>query len=323
MDHLLRSADSAVFKALPTSWDSSEVEVTRAAFFLTKVVQEALSNFSINSLVMTKEEATFRCMQVFMLEHGQSQNDSTEEVFRDGVVGRLMEDILKMYTYPSRPQVPEAIQQEDLEKVAARFLGPSVPFFQFYTDFVALYDAISFSHPLFAALLLPPTSMRYAQDYRKHLWSDFSHVLKTIRTPTERIFSTDLGEYLYPIEPDAQILGSYLSALLKNDVQEFPRLVALHHVASNIWPDLYGSEEVKDERAGTMFKAVVQRGSDQLVRELVRYRQTRRSSGGKLLLPPDCFDNLDEGVVASRTACVLRWGGSGMVSRLEGLLKVP
>jgi RNA polymerase II-associated protein 1 len=44
--------------------------------------------------------------------------------------------------------------QEDLEKVAARFLSASVAFYQFYTDFVALYDAISFSHSLFGRLLL-------------------------------------------------------------------------------------------------------------------------------------------------------------------------
>jgi RNA polymerase II-associated protein 1 len=39
----------------------------------------------------------FGCMKVFMLEHGQSLNDSAEEVFCDGIVERFMEDILRPY----------------------------------------------------------------------------------------------------------------------------------------------------------------------------------------------------------------------------------
>lgn len=321
LDHLLRSVDSAVFKALPASWDSSEVEVTRAALFLTKVVQEALLNFSITSVCVTREEATFRCMQVFMLEHGQSQNDSSDEVFRDAVVGKLMEDLLTVYVNGNPTQFPSSTEQLDLEKVAARFLGPSVPFFQFYTDFVALYDAISFSHPLFAALLLPPTSMRYALDYRKHLWCDFNHIVKTIRTPVERILTVDVVGYLYPIEKDAQILGSYLSSLLKNDLHEFPRLVALHHVASNIWPDLQGAHQGNEEQSSVMLKAVVQRGGNDVVREVVLYRQDIPSSGStNILLPPVCFEGLSGEVRSSRMSLINRWGGSAMLSRLDGLL---
>ena len=40
LDHLLRSSDSAVFKSLLTSWNASEVEITRALLFLTKITQE-------------------------------------------------------------------------------------------------------------------------------------------------------------------------------------------------------------------------------------------------------------------------------------------
>jgi RNA polymerase II-associated protein 1 len=44
LDHLLRSGDSADFKALPTSWNASEVEITRPSLFVTKIIQEALFN---------------------------------------------------------------------------------------------------------------------------------------------------------------------------------------------------------------------------------------------------------------------------------------
>ena len=321
LDHLLRSGDSAVFQAQPTSWNVSEVEITRASLFLTKVTREALRRFSLTDFILTREEAEFGCMKVFMLEHGQPQNDSAEEVFRDGIVERFMEDILRPYTYGgfSRSSTTvDSAKHENLEKVAARFLGASVPFFQYYTDFVALYDAISFSHPLFARLLLPPTSMQYAPDYRKHLWCDFNHVVRTIRVLPEQILSSDIREYLYPIETDSQILGSYLSSLLQGQLQEFMRWVALHHVAANIWPDLQENKEIVNEgRASTLFKAVVVQGNDEVVREVVKYRQPRATE--LVLLPPICFDHSSE-VMVSRLECIMRWMGQNTVDRLKGLL---
>ena len=321
LDHLLRSGDSAVFKALPTSWNASEVEITRASLFLTKVIQEALRGFSLRESISSREEAVFGCMKVFMLEHGQSVNDSAEEVFRDAIVERFMEDILRPYVYGGGT-VP-LTRQEDLEKVAARFLGSSVPFYQYYTDFVALYDAISFSHPLFGRLLLPPISMRYAPDYRKHLWCDFNHLVKTIRVLPDQVLSSDIREYLYPIETDPQILGSYLNSLLQGKLQDFTRWIALHHVAANIWSDLQENEEVvNEERASTFLKAVVVRGDDEVVREVVRYRQSSsKGAADPLLLPPSCFDpHSSEVVVDSRLGFIMRWMGQNMVDRLKGLL---
>jgi hypothetical protein len=90
-------------------------------------------------------------MKVFVLEHGQTQNDSADEVFRDSVVSQFMGDLLAPYIYAvtsSSPALP-LNEHEDLEKAAARFLGASTPFYQYYMDFVALYDTMSFSHPLF------------------------------------------------------------------------------------------------------------------------------------------------------------------------------
>ena len=71
-------------------------------------------------------------------------------------------------------------KEEVLEFVAARFLGPGTVFYQYYTDSVHLYDAISFGHPAFAKFLLIPTSMEYPTDYRNTSWGDYGHVLRTV-----------------------------------------------------------------------------------------------------------------------------------------------
>jgi hypothetical protein len=313
IDDLLRSGDSSVFKVFPSSLNVSEVETTRVCLVLTKLVQEKLAERSLHSLVLSREEAIFRCMQIFMLEHGQPQNDSVEEVYRDAVVGRLMEIILQAYMCGQKPPMLTSSNEEDVEQVAARFLGASVPFFQFYTDFVALYDSISFSHPLFANLLLPPTAMKCAQDYRKHLWCDFGHLLRTVQTSPENIISADLREFLYPVETHSQIIHAYLGLLLKDSIREFPRFLAVHHLACNIWPDLVENGGFDEQKASAILKVVLQRGGNDVVRSLMRYRQT---SQGRVLLPPECFEGLNEQIACSRKDCVVRWGGPNVLNVL-------
>ncbi|KAJ7045065.1 hypothetical protein C8F04DRAFT_1067585 [Mycena alexandri] len=336
LDHLLRSGTSPVFAELPSGWDASEVDVTRAALLLTKIAREVASRFSFVVFVLTREEAVFGCMKVFMLEHGQTHEEATAEVFRDQVVGRFMDDLLAPFTAskatqsesvsgaPLSPVIPSppTQTQPDLEQVALRFLGPATPFYQYYTDFVALYDAISFAHPTFARLLLPPTSMRYAPDYRRHLWNDFAHVLRSVRTEPMDVLSGDLGEYLWPVDTDAQMLGAYMRALVKDGgaVHGFLRLVATHHVACNIWPDLrdgIGGEQLGEERAEKLLRAVVDQGGLEVVREVSTYRQVR---GEGVELPPRCFE-LSAEVKVSRLEYVRRLGGEAVVQRLEGLLR--
>ncbi|KAF7306281.1 hypothetical protein MIND_00419000 [Mycena indigotica] len=310
LDHLLRSGVSPAFQNLPPSWDGSEVDVTRAALLLTNICREISSRYSLSSFVLTREEAVFGCMKVFMLEHGQPHNDSAEEVFRDPLVNKLMDNLLSRYTaVAGLPTSPD-----DLEQAAIPFLGSSTPFYQYYTDFIALYDAISFSHPTFARLLLPPTTMKYAPDYRRHLWNDFAHVIRTIRVTPETLIAGDLGEYLWPVDSDPQMLGGYLRALLKDGgVQDFLRLVALHHVACNIWPDL--RENGEDERAEKLLKAVIEQGSHDTVAEVMRYRQASKQH---VSLPPDCF-NIHENLRISRLDFVRRVGGDVLVERVHGL----
>ncbi|KAG5654318.1 hypothetical protein H0H81_004737 [Sphagnurus paluster] len=321
LDHLLRSGSSEVFKALPSEWDSSEIDVVRTSFLLTRVCRELLHHFALTDFVLTREEAVFGCMKVFMLEHGQTHSDLSEEVFRDRLVGQLMDDLLRPYTVSSTrtatnlTAVIPAPTNGDLEQVAAKFLG-TTPFYQYYTDFVALYDAISFSQPLFARLLLPPTSMRYALDYRKHLWNDFGYILKTIRTPIDLVISGDLNEYLWPIETDPQMLGSYLRALFKQNLQGVLELVAIHHIASNIWPDLQDGGRGADDRASKLLHTVVEQGGIDLVRQVVQYCQT---TSGAVLVPPQCFEALDDKFKVLRLDAVTRWG---LGDRLQGLFSL-
>ncbi|KAL0960553.1 hypothetical protein HGRIS_005591 [Hohenbuehelia grisea] len=294
LDHLLKSGSSPVWARMPPSWDASEVDVTRASLILALVTRQLLAGLGISSLALSREEVVFGCMKVFMLEHGQAHGGEggsqvQEEVFRDVTVCRLMTDLLTPYTLAASPPHTHAIatnnDTETLETVAARFLGPSTPFYQYYTDLVALYDAVSFAHPVFARVLLAPTAMHYAPDFRRLLWCDYEHVLRTIRTPARDVPGASAAEYLWPVERDSQVLAAYVRALLAGKVEPgtFLRTVALHHVACSVWPDLglvLGGEEKEEEtevgaaRRETsvrMLKMLVFQGSLDLAREVAVY----------------------------------------------------
>ncbi|TFY63819.1 hypothetical protein EVJ58_g3027 [Rhodofomes roseus] len=316
LNYLLRSGDSDVFKSLPSSWDASETEVVRASLLLARVVREVLQLHGLQAFAMSREETVFSCMKVFMLEHGQQHNDSTEEVFRDKVVGQFMDDLVAPFaasasssslTLPSSSRTSQS-----LEGVATRFLGSGTPFYQFYTDFVALYDAISFSHPLFARVLLPPTSMRYPVDYRKFLWADYGHLLKTIRTPIEGVLTDNIGEYLWPVERDPEVVGAHLRALVKGLPEGFLRFIAVHHVACNIWQDI---SDVTEEKAQRLLEAIVDQGSLDVIREVMCYRQVRE---GTALLPSECFAQMGEWKTR-RLEFVTKVGGPSMADRMKGL----
>ncbi|THH13690.1 hypothetical protein EW146_g6556 [Bondarzewia mesenterica] len=329
LDHLLRSGTSSVWKRLPSSWDASETEVVRTALLLAKVAREVLQVHGLGRSAMGRAETVFSCMKVFMLEHGQAQ-DAASEVFRDQVVGALMEDLLAPCTLQASPDglsaspAPSpsqaAARMEDLEIVSARFLGSGTPFYQFYTDFVALYDAISFAHPIFASLLLPPTARHYGVDYRKLLYADTAHVLGTVRTPVERIVGARLGDYLWPAEDDAEVVGAYLGVLLghrgRGHVEGFVRLFVVHHVAANIWPDLRVDGTVGEARARKLLEAMVGQGSHEELREVVMYWQKRE---GNVVLPPDCFV-LPADRKTARAAWIKKWAAESISERILGLL---
>ncbi|KAH7928738.1 hypothetical protein BV22DRAFT_1044397 [Leucogyrophana mollusca] len=165
---------------------------------------------------------------------------------------------------------------------------------KFYTDFLALYDAISFSHPLFDALLLAPTSMRYAVDYRRLLWCDYGRVVRTLRTHHIVLAVGSgggrLGDWLWPVERSARMVAAYFGALVGSPgrIEGFVRLLAIHHVASDIWSDLRaGAETDDDDLSEKHLRAVVEQGDGTTVKEVLRYRQVE---GGEFVPPPACFE---------------------------------
>jgi len=334
LDHLLRSGTSLVWQHLPADWDASETDIVRSTLLLTRVVREAILANETPAFAMTRAEVTFACMKVFMLEHGQAQGapsasgDGREEVFRDSVVGELMEGLLLPFTLSASPNGLSASVasngKDSLEVAAARFLGVGTPFFQFYTDFVSLYDATSFGHPLFAALLLAPLAQCYAPDYRKLVYDDHAHVLGTVRTPIERVIGEAAGAFLWPAEQVPQIVDAMLSLLLgrrtRVQIEGFVRWMAVHHVAANIWPDLRedSSGLVADERGRKLFEALVIQGENSVVRDVTLYWQRRE---GRVVLPPNCFD-LETTRRRHRLDWIKGWAKSDLVGRVEGLLGV-
>jgi hypothetical protein len=334
LDYLLRSGTSPVWRHLPLDWDASETDVVRATLILTRIVREAMLANGTPIFAMNRTEVTFSCMKVFMLEHGQAQGapsasgEGREEVFRDDVVGELMEALLLPLTLSASPNGLSASshtqEQDNLELAAARFLGPGTPFFQFYIDFVTLYDATSFGHPLFAALLLPPLAQRYAPDYRKLLYDDTAHVLGTVRTPPERVVGEAAGAFLWPAEQTPQIVGAMLSLLVgrraRVPIEGFVRWVAVHHVAANIWPDLREdlSSDAADERGRKLFDTLVIQGEHGVIRDVSLYWQRRT---GRVVLPPGCFDLEPEGR-RSRLEWVKGWAKGDILERVEGLFEV-
>ena len=353
LDHLLRSGTSSVFKSLPPSWDGSEVGIVRATLLLAKIARAALVYNGLQAWAMGFSETVFGCMKVFMLEHEQQNGDSTQEVFRDAIVGGLLEDLLSPFSVEgselnvSRHYPPaERENEEDLESVAVRFLGSGTPFYQYYTDFVHLYDAISFGHPAFSKLLLVPTSMDYPIDYRKFLWGDYGHVLRSVRIGAADILlssPSQFSSYLWPVEKDPHVVGYLMRALFKAGTlvsDGFLRFVAVHHVASGIWEDLSQSSGSSmgrggegggwdKEKATQMLKAVVDQGPLDVVREIMLYKQNLED-GKPLFLPPRCFDyhEIPDGEgggsvdwKTKRLEFVAHVGGDSLVERLRPLLK--
>jgi len=334
LDYLLRSGTSPVWRHLPSDWDASETDVVRATLILARIVREAMLANGMPTFAMNRTEVAFSCMKVFMLEHGQAQGapsasgDGREEVFRDGFVGELMEALILPLTLGASPNGLSALshteEQDSLELAAARFLGPGTPFFQFYTDFVTLYDATSFGHPLFAALLLPPLEQRYASDYRKLLYDDTAHVLGTVRTPPERVIGEAAGAFLWPTEQTPHIVGAMLSLLVgrraRVPIEGFVRWMAVHHVTANIWPDLREDPagDAADEGGRKLFETLVIQGKHEVVRDISLYWQRRT---GRVILPPGCFD-LEPERRRSRLAWVKGWAKGDILERVEGLFEV-
>ncbi|KAF8752630.1 RPAP1-like, C-terminal [Rhizoctonia solani] len=301
LDHLLHSGTSPAFKSLPKEWNSDEVDVVRTVLALACARETILRDEP--TLRMTSSEISFGCMRVFMLEHDQPHDDSSSEIFRDSHVERLMSQLLSKVSLGSghSQQNPSP---SPLELVAnVRLSGQ--PFYQFYTDLVGLYDAVSFAHPLFSCILLPPLSMNYARDYQ--------------------VPSDTLEEWLWPRDKDAEMIGWYVKALMKGGVQGFLRFIAVHHVATSIWPEFDNFENASEwsmspqdkDRSRMIIGAMVHQAGPALLGALMLYEQRRTG----FILYPDCYEG--RGLDRERRLRRLEWAvdlcGERVRQRLENV----
>ena len=329
LTHLLRSGTSPVFRALPGNWTASEVDVVRATLLLAYAARRVLIVHGLEGFAHGAAEVVFACMRVCMLEHGVGVGTGgvEVEVFRDAGVERLMEWLLEPFTVRGGPHVTTS-RACTLEDASTPYLG-STPFYQFYTDLVALYGAVSFGHRTFAALVVMPLAMHYAVDYRRALWcggdgassgsgpgragggggAGLGDVVRIVRIPIEDVVCTgtaggDPREYLYPIERDVGVLGAYVSALVARDgggVEGFLRLVAVHHVACTVWGDADVGESEREKAKEAEAEVEAKRWDEmraKLLRVVLVHGEAdvvrdvvlyRQRSLGAFVWPPACY----------------------------------
>ncbi|KAG8698842.1 hypothetical protein FRC08_005665, partial [Ceratobasidium sp. 394] len=322
LSHLLRSGTSPVFQALPSGWDSDEVDVVRTTLALTYARQFALSEFPTPRL--SGAEIVFGCMRVFMLEHGQPHDDSSSEIFRDGHVETMMRALLSGVSLGSTKD-SRLIEPSPLEAAASRHLSGQ-PFYQFYADLVGLYDAVSFAHPIFSRVLLPPLSMNYAIDYRRLFWGDYGHILRSVQTELPDVPSGSLKEWLWPRDLDGEMIGWYWKALMKGGVTGFLRFVAVHHLAASLWPDLDGTDAgdlsanlgpaSKDtERTRMIIGAMVHQAGPALFSAVVLYDQGQ----DVIVTYPECWEG--RSLDGERRKRRLEWAISLCGERVRGRLE--
>lgn len=283
LTHLLRSDVS------PVAW-TNNVDVVRATLLLVLAAHHAWVLHGLDTVAYDTSEIVFGCMRVCTLEH---------DLFRDAVVERLMARLLAHTRTHART----------LEDASAPYLAPT-PFYQFYTDLVAAYDATSFGHAIFAALVVAPLAMTYAVDYRRAMWCE-SDVAGRVRVAIGDVVGGDVRAYMYPVERDAAVLGAYVAALVRDGVRGLLRFVAVHHVACVVWGE-------GTEGRARLLEAVLVRGDVEVVREVVLYRQRTE---GALVYPPMCYQDEDgDGWREERLAFVRRTMGERGVDRVRGVL---
>ena len=220
LDALLDSSGSAALAQAPQNWCPAEVDIVRATLSLAQFAD------------LNDAEITFAVMRVFMLEHGDPQAvlpDSNVEIFRDERVASLLIALFSRFDKSPRAVVA-------LEGVAKRSLG-RISFYDFFSDLVALYEAISYGHPLFASLVLICQSSDLPSDYRKVVWCEHPSALRSIHISVEEI-PVESGSLYYPPEGDAEVLHGYVTTLQRGWVRLGQGAVwelVVWHVACAMW----------------------------------------------------------------------------------------
>jgi len=89
--------------------------------------------------------------------------------------------------------------------------------------------------------------------------------------------------------------------------------MAVHHVASNIWPDL-SEKDVSPDRGNKLLKALVARGSPEAIKEVAWYNQSRET----VKLPPECYAACQQ-TGQQRLNFIKMMGDPELEERLKGL----
>jgi hypothetical protein len=273
LDELLHSATSDALAQTPPDWDPSELDLVKAILLLAQIHLGS----SINNQ-MTRSELLLNLMKVFMLEHGQQTptNHSETDLFRNATISTSLKSLISLTLTP----LPASSKESNLEQACISFLGPETPFFQWYTDFLALYESISFSDYSFTQLLFPPLSMKYPVDYRRLFWSEHTSILRGIRLESTDVpleSEQELEAFYEPIESDQNVLDGMIRGSSRGWLREGTFLygVAVHHLASTLWAG--GDEEV---RKG-MLVGVLSTCPDPFVKDIYKYSQRIEDKGDR------------------------------------------
>jgi hypothetical protein len=271
LDELLHSATSMALAQTPPDWDPSELDLVKAVLILAQI---HLGSSSIGTQ-MSRSELLLNLMKVFMLEHGQQTptNHSETDLFRDSTISTSLKSLISL-------TLSTPTNESNLERACISFLGPETPFFQWYTDFLALYESISFSDHSFTQLLFPPLAMTYPVDYRRLFWSEHTSILRGIRLDGKDIpleSPQGLEAFYEPVETDQNVLDGMIRASARGWLREGTFLygVAVHHLAANLWGD--GAEEV---RKG-MLVGVLSTCPDIFVKDIYKYSERTSDTGDR------------------------------------------
>lgn len=243
-DDLLHSGNCASLhrpNALSEDWDANELEIVRSSLSLALRLWD--SDTQIPASLPSSSEVYLGIMKVFMLEEETGNTRATgkitgRDLYRDTQVSDSLEKLFKLANKLHSNEDVDAVQSDNLENACDRQFGTLLPFYQMFTDLLGLYDGISFGMELFGRAILVPLQMRYAVEYRRLLWIDYAHYLKTITTTAQNA-PNGVQAYISEQELDDSVIRGMSLALLSGHVQKvrngFLFAVAINQLANLIW----------------------------------------------------------------------------------------
>ncbi|GAA5869894.1 hypothetical protein JCM8547_008099 [Rhodosporidiobolus lusitaniae] len=330
LNELLRSAASPVFEQLPPGTEVSELQLVRSSLALMHLVASGTSSTAAK---VSAPALVYDLIKVFMLEKDnggiKGSSGAEAEVFRDEAVQQSMSSLLSSLSVSQQGEQPQLLlpdcRPSSLTIEGVSSLVSSAPFYQLYTDLVGLYDSISLSDRLFGLVLLPPLSMAYPVDYRRLLWTDYSHFLRNLRFEPGEVVSDKQGDgalssFLEPREENEAMLAAYLDALVGGLVSRegtpFLHLVAVHHLAAAFFAE--AEVEPLRKAAEKLATALVLRKAEGVLRTVLEYGQGRE--GEEVRMPPACYGVVDKVQRSVRVERLRKLVGKGREEKLDALV---